>query len=97
VACLTNTEPEIAEINKAGGLFDPFERAFLSTDMRLRKPQPEIFLAVLRELECRPDDALYIDDREVHVKGAESVGMTARLFCDCAQITSELAQILGTH
>jgi len=97
VACLTNTEPEIAEINKVGGLFDPFERAFLSTDMRLRKPQPEIFLAVLKELACPPGESLYIDDREVHVAGAQSVGMTARLFRDCAQIKSELAEILGTR
>src|SRR4030043_1467563 len=38
LACLTNTEIEIAQFNRKGGLFDYFgDNAFLSTEMKKRK------------------------------------------------------------
>jgi len=42
-ACLTNTEVEIAQINRTNGLYDLFHHALLSTEMGLMKPEPEIF------------------------------------------------------
>jgi len=95
VACLTNTEPEIAATNKERGLFDPFERAFLSTDMRMRKPDPAIWTAVLRELACPAVEALYVDDRREYVEAAARLGMVSVRFRDAARLEQDLRGILG--
>lgn len=95
VACLTNTEPEIAALNLDAGLFDPFERAFLSTELKMRKPQLEIYRHVLAELQCEPENAVYIDDRQAYVDAAAEVGMHAVLFRDAGQIRGELSVVIG--
>jgi HAD superfamily hydrolase (TIGR01509 family) len=94
-ACLTNTEPEIAHLNRQRGLFDPFERAYLSTEMGMRKPHPEIWLAVLRDLGCPAPRALYVDDKQEYVDAARALTMTALLFTTADDLERELRPLLG--
>ena len=54
VACLTNTEVEVGRFNRARGLYRAFDRAFLSTELGLHKPDRAIFDRVLAELGCAP-------------------------------------------
>jgi putative hydrolase of the HAD superfamily len=90
LACLTNTEPEIAEISKQTGLFDYFDRSYLSIELGLKKPDPEIFAAVLMDLGCGSKDVVFIDDRKENVEGAISVGVNAIQFRCVDQIEGEL-------
>lgn len=92
LACLTNTEPEIADISKQTGLFNYFDRSFLSIELGLKKPDPQIFAAVLMDLGCGSEDVVFIDDRQENVEGAISVGMNALQFRCVDQIERELRE-----
>jgi putative hydrolase of the HAD superfamily len=77
VACLTNTEIEVARFNRERGLFRPFDRAFVSTELGLRKPDRAIFERVLADLGCAPDDVVFTDDSLENARGAAAVGIHA--------------------
>jgi len=94
VACLTNTEPEIGELNRRRGLYRPFQRAYLSTEIGLYKPGRAIFEWILRDLGCVGSEAVFIDDSEANVGGARAGGLHAIHYTDFDQFSAELASLL---
>ncbi len=54
-----------------------FEKVYYSHNLKLSKPDPEIFRYVLKDSELSAAECLYIDDTELHVKAARSVGLKA--------------------
>jgi putative hydrolase of the HAD superfamily len=52
-----------------------FEKNHYSHEMGLRKPDPAIFLQVLKENDLAASETLFIDDVEENVLAAESVGI----------------------
>lgn len=55
--------------------YDLFDKVYLSYEMRLRKPNPEIFESVIREQGLSPASTLFIDDSIQHVEGANKLGL----------------------
>ena len=94
VACLTNTEVEVGRFNRARGLFSPFDRAFLSTEMGLHKPDRAIFDRVLADLACAPTEALFTDDKLDNAVGAQAAGMHAIHYRHFEGFSSELARLI---
>ncbi len=90
VPCLTNTEKEIAEYNKQHGLFAFFHKAFISTDMGMKKPDVGIYRAVIKELGCRHADAIFIDDNPDYIQGARNAGIDSILYKGFEQLTQKL-------
>jgi putative hydrolase of the HAD superfamily len=78
LAALSNTNEihwrRMRDVLRTGDLF---ERAFLSHEVGLRKPSPDVFEHVLRELDVKPDEATFFDDAEANVEAARGVGMRA--------------------
>ena len=64
----------------------------LSAEIRLIKPDRAIYEHCLRGLGVGPSESLFIDDREVNIAGARSVGMHAVQFQSVAQLRSYLAE-----
>lgn len=95
VACLTNTEVEVGRLNRERGLFGPFDLAFLSTEMSLRKPDRAIFDRALSDLGCAPSEAIFTDDKLDNVAGARTAGMHAIHYRDFDDFTSELAKLVA--
>lgn len=56
-------------------LEDCFERVFLSWQMHLAKPDPEIFRRVMAEASLSPHETLFIDDSEENCSVAATLGM----------------------
>ncbi len=54
---------------------DCFHGFYLSYEMGMRKPEPEIFMQVLKDQDLRPEETLFIDDTLEHILGAASVGL----------------------
>lgn len=55
---------------------DPyFEKVYLSYEMGLRKPDPEIFKRVLEENSLKAESTLFIDDSPQHIQAAASLGI----------------------
>ena len=94
VICLTNTEIEAMQYNRKTGLFNLFEKAFISTEMGMEKPDKNIYLAALKEINCEPEEAVFIDNIEEYVKAAEKVGMKGIIFKDSNQLKKDLAKLL---
>jgi putative hydrolase of the HAD superfamily len=77
VACMTNTELEIAKISRASGLFRLFNRRFISTEIGLMKPQAKMFERMIVGLNLKPEEIVYIDDKMENIRA----GRKKRLKC----------------
>lgn len=58
-----------------GMLTDYFEKVYYSHQMKMRKPQVEIYQAVLDDKDIDPGQTLFIDDNFDNINGAESLGI----------------------
>jgi putative hydrolase of the HAD superfamily len=59
-----------------------FDSLTFSCDIGVCKPEAEIYRECLRALGVAPSEALFLDDREANVRGAQAVGLHAILFTD---------------
>ncbi len=94
VIALTNTEQEMGEYNRVHGLFQFFEKAFLSTELHMKKPDAVIFQKVLEECNVTADEALFIDDKEENTEGARELGIPCILYENPKQLKKMLEIIL---
>jgi HAD superfamily hydrolase (TIGR01509 family) len=51
-----------------------------------RKPDPEVFEAVLRAYDEPAEHTFFVDDMPINVEGAASIGITAHLYRDPATL-----------
>ncbi len=58
---------------------DFFDHIFLSCEMGLEKPAPELYEAVIKELGVPASDILFFDDSEVNCEAARRCGMQSLL------------------
>ncbi len=72
--------------------FDRFRDVVVSGEVKLLKPDPAIYYLALDRFRLRPDEALFVDDRQINVAGAEAVGMRGHLFTDAADLRARLVQ-----
>lgn len=56
-------------------LNDFFDRIFLSQEMHLQKPNPEIFKTAIRELGASPAETIFLDDSAVNTAAAATCGL----------------------
>lgn len=54
---------------------DYFEKAYLSFEMKMAKPEPEIFTTILEDAGIEPGETLFIDDSEINCKAAQQLGI----------------------
>lgn len=67
------------------------DAVYLSHELGTRKPEPDIFLKVLDAEGVRPQDAVFFDDNEDNIRGAQAVGITSVLVIDKTDITDYFA------
>ena len=67
-----------------------FDQKTFSCDVRDCKPSPEIYRHTLRGLGVQPEEALFLDDREDNVRGAEAVGIHGIVFQNPEQARCEI-------
>ena len=78
LACLSNTNVLHWERSESmRWLRKTLDVALSSHELRLRKPQPEIFAATLERLGCAAVDVAYFDDLPVNVAAARAAGFDA--------------------
>lgn len=56
-------------------LVDYFDKVYLSHEIKMRKPNAEIFEFVIDRNQLDPERTLFIDDTAGHLKGAEKLGI----------------------
>ena len=57
------------------------------------KPEKAAFAAVLKVLKTHPKKTLFIDDSEVNIKSAQSLGMNTIQFESVKQLKKELVRL----
>ncbi len=70
-----------------------FEKVFVSAEIGLLKPDPEIYRHVVRELGIEPAQMVFIDNRKVNVEGAESIGATGHHFTGVQELRAFLSTL----
>ena len=75
---------------KERAFFSRFRDIVVSGREKMLKPDPAIYYLALDRFGLRPDEALFIDDREINVQGARAVGMHAHLFVDAEDLRRRL-------
>ncbi len=61
---------------------DPFEKAYYSHKMKLRKPNPEIFNEILKDKNLIAKETLFIDDSEEHIVTAKGLNLKTHHLLD---------------
>ena len=56
-------------------LEDFFDKIFLSQELHLQKPDPEIFKTAIRELRASPAETIFLDDSPVNTAAAAACGL----------------------
>lgn len=72
-----------------------FDAVVASGDIGHIKPDPQAYLAVARQLGVKPEECVFVDDRETQARGAETVGMRAVHYRDYNQFKQELERVLA--
>lgn len=76
---------------------DIFDHIFISAEMGLAKPDPEIYRAVSKELGKEPSELVFVDDFIENVLAARKEGWSAVHFRSREGALAELAEYLDTE
>ena len=75
---------------KEKAFFGRFRDVVVSGEVKLLKPDPAIYFLALDRFGLRPGEALFVDDRQINVDGAEAIGMKAHLFTSAQALRARL-------
>ena len=75
------------------GVVESFHQIFVSSELRLRKPEPEAFEAIADSMNISLDAILFFDDSEENIRGAQAVGMHAIHVKEHTDVKQALAEL----
>jgi putative hydrolase of the HAD superfamily len=67
---------------KIPGFFEQFDINFLSYEMRLHKPEPDIYKEIIERIGEKPENLIFFDDSPKNVEGAIAAGINGILFSE---------------
>lgn len=72
-----------------------FDGTLVSADVKLVKPEREIYELMMKEFNLIPDECVFIDDSTLNIEGAERVGINGIVFHGSAEEAREKLRALG--
>ena len=94
IAILSNVFEHRARILKRTGGYNNFKPVLLSCKIGMRKPDEKIYRYAVKRLNARPQECIFIDDREKNLVSAEKIGMKTILFKNAKQLEMDLKEYL---
>ena len=76
-------------------LAELFDEVVISAEVRLHKPQSEIYQLAADRIGVPPEACLFVDDLRENCEGAEAVGMTAIRHRDAPATIAKLSELTG--
>lgn len=68
-----------------------FDGTLISADVKLVKPQPEIYRTLFKTFDLKPEECFFIDDAPANIEGAYTCGMPGAVFHgDCGLLRKDL-------
>jgi putative hydrolase of the HAD superfamily len=93
--CLSNMPASIyAHLRIRHAFWDVFRGIVISGEVRMVKPEPQVFAHLLERFDLRAAESIFIDDLPVNIEAARRVGLRTILFRDAAQCRHELGTLL---
>jgi putative hydrolase of the HAD superfamily len=94
--CLSNIPSErFASLRRRYDFFEAFSGVVISGQVRLVKPQREIYEHLLNAYGLHPSSCIFLDDSPKNVEGARAVGIHGIVFTDAASCRAALARLLA--
>lgn len=94
IALLSNVYKHRAIIIRKNGDYRIFPNVFLSCDIGIRKPDKKIYEHVIEKLKAKPEECIFIDDREINLAPARKLGFKTILFKNTVLLKKELKKYL---
>lgn len=79
--------------NKYKDTMDQFEKIFSSHEINTRKPETEPYLIALDYLKMKPEEVIFLDDKEENIEPAKTLGIKTITVTSPAQMRNELNQL----
>lgn len=93
LALLSNAGFDFGDAFRNAPFAQYFEQIFVSAELGLLKPDPEIYRHVARELGIEPSQMVFVDNKKVNVEGAESIGATGHHFVGVRELRAFLTTL----
>jgi putative hydrolase of the HAD superfamily len=93
LALLSNAGADFGSYFRHGLLGEYFDAVYVSGELKLLKPEPEIYQHVLADLGISAAEAVFIDNREDNVRGAQELGITGHVFTDAGTLRAFLESL----
>jgi putative hydrolase of the HAD superfamily len=90
LALLSNAPSSFGRVAERQPWAEHFTHLVFSGDLRMIKPDAEIYTALLDTLGAGPADCVFVDDRQVNIDGAKAVGMAAHLWTSADELAPTL-------
>lgn len=92
-AILSNMGDSVLEsIEREFDWISHFDVLVWSYQLHIAKPDPEIYLYTLQQLGTKPDETLFLDDKQVNIDAALELGMKAIQFSDIEKLRGDLVR-----
>ncbi len=93
--CLSNMPARTFSYLRERYTFWPaFRGIVISGEIKMMKPEREIFDYLMRQYALAPGDTIFVDDHQPNIAAAEALGLHTVLFSDAKQCEHELNRIL---
>ncbi len=99
IHCFLATNQEkyrVAYILEKMGLNSIFDRAFASSNLGYKKPSPEFFAVIFKNLEnVKKEEILFWDDKKENIEAAKSFGIHAELYVSPADFIEKMDKYIA--
>jgi putative hydrolase of the HAD superfamily len=94
--CLSDMPVSVyAHVRLRHEFWDAFSGIVISGEVKMMKPEREVFEHLLTRFRLDPRQTVFVDDFPLNIEGARTVGLHAIQFRDAAQCAEELYALMG--
>jgi putative hydrolase of the HAD superfamily len=94
--CLSNMPAStFAYLREQHAFWNAFKGIVISGEIKMAKPEREIFEYLLRRYALSPAETVFVDDHAPNIQAAQALGLHTVWFRDAGQCALELARLLG--
>jgi putative hydrolase of the HAD superfamily len=93
VALLSNAGFDFSDPFRHSPMSAYFEAMFVSAELGLIKPDPEIYRVTARELGITLEQMVFIDNKKINVDAATALGVTGHVFTTVAELRAFLESL----
>lgn len=90
IALIANQTPVVEKIEKRYKFYKNFDFNLSSYIVKMQKPHKNIFNFLIKKAKCKPEEIIFIDDKNSNLVPAKQLGIKTILFKNLNQLKKEL-------